>query len=283
MTYAPNQRSDQDAAFLAPEIATLLDATVKAKAVTAASSLIHSTARPSVDFPIFTQEVTTGFIAELADLPLSNADTASVNVPAYKVAGATQVSSETLSDMDPEIATLIGTSLADQTVHSLDAAFLSVASTTNGFAGLLGKSYLTQDTNAATASIDDIIHAVFAINGAGGLGAPKADTLILSVPSALALSLTKTATGYNTYALPIVQADGGSVLEGLKVIVSDLVDSATAGWVLDSTKQRLVLRQGTAITRTYVPQNDSWFISSVSRYGWDTLNQHSIVRLYNAA
>jgi hypothetical protein len=65
-------------------------------------------------------------------------------------------------------------------------------------------------------------------------------------------------------------------------IVSDLVDADTFAWVLDSTKNRLVLRQGTTITRTYIPQNDSWFISGVSRYGWDTLNSNSIVRVWNA-
>ena len=264
-------------------VAALLDTTVKAKAVAANSSIVHGTSRPAVDFPLFTQPVTTGFIAELDLLPLSNADTASVNVPAFKIAGATQVSAETLVDPDPSIAAMIGASLADQTVHSLDHAFLSVASTTNGFAGLLGKAYQSQDTNAATATLDDIIHAVYLINGAGGLGAPRADTVILSVASALALSLTKTGTAFNTYALPIIQANNPEPLEGLKVIVSDLVDASTAGWVLDSTKQRLVLRQGTQITRTFVPQNDSWFIGATSRYGWDTLNPASIVRLYNAA
>jgi hypothetical protein len=93
------------------------------------------------------------------------------------------------------------------------------------------------------------------------------------------LSLTKVGTGYNTYALPLIF--DGSPLEGLKVIVSDLVDADTFAWVLDSTKNRLVRRKGTQITRTYVPQNDSWFISSVSRYGWGTLNADSIVRVWN--
>jgi HK97 family phage major capsid protein len=278
MTYAPNQRSDHDSAFLAPEVATLLDTTVKAKAVTAQVSVFHGTTRPSVDFPLFTAEVSTGFIAELDNLPLSNADTASVNVIAHKVAGATQVSSETLEDMDPDIAAMIGTSIADQTVWSLDTALFQV-STTNGFVGLLGKAYQTQDTGAASFTQDDLIKAVYKVNGAGGLGAPRANTIILPVASAEALSLTKTASGYNTYALPM-QADGSS-LEGLRVIVSDRVDANTFAWILDSSKNRLVLRKGTQITRTYIPQNDSWFISGVSRYGWDTLNANSIVRVWN--
>jgi HK97 family phage major capsid protein len=279
MTYTPNKTSDQDSAFLAPEVAALLDTTVKAKAVIAHASQLHSTNRPSVDFPLFTTAVSTGFIGELDDLPLSNADTGSVNVPAYKVAGATQVSSETLDDMDPDIAAMIGTSLADQTIHSLDSAFFA-ASTTKGFVGLLGQSYQSQDTGAASFTQDDIIKAVYLVNGAGGIGAPKADTLILPVTSAEQLSLTKVGTGYNTYALPLIF--DGSPLEGLKVIVSDLVDADTFAWVLDSTKNRLVLRKGTQITRTYVPQNDSWFISSVSRYGWDSLNDDAIVRVWNA-
>jgi HK97 family phage major capsid protein len=279
MSYTPNVRADHDAAFLAPEIASLLDTTVKAKAVIAKSSVLHGTSRPKVDFPLFTTPVDTSFIAELDDLPLSNADTASVEVTAYKVAGATQVSSETLADMDPAIAAQVGNSLADQTVWSLDTAFFGTT-TSNGFSGLLSKGYQSQDTGGTTFSQDDLIKAVYLVNGAGGLGAPRADTLILPVASAEALSLTKVATGYNTYALPF-QADGSS-LEGLNVIVSDLVDANTVAWILDSTKNRLVARQGTQITRTYIPQNDSWFISAVSRYGWDTLNANSIVRVWNA-
>lgn len=280
MVYNPNKTTDHDGAFLAPEVAELLDTTVKAKAVIAQCSQLRSTSRPSVDFPLFTTPVGTGFISELDDLPLSNADTASVNVPVYKVAGATQVSSETLSDLDPSIAAEIGQSIADQTIHSLDSAFFA-ASTTKGFAGLLGKSYQSQDTGAATFTQDDIIKAVYMVNGAGGLGTPKADTLILPVASAETLSLTKVGTGYNTYALPLIF--DGSPLEGLKVIVSDLVDANTFAWVLDSTKNRLVLNKGTQITRTYVPQNDSWFISGVSRYGWGSLNDDAIVRVWNAS
>lgn len=279
MTYTPNVRADHDPAFLAPEIAELLDTTVKAKAVTAQCSQLRSTSRPSVDFPMFTTPVTTGFIDELDDLPLSNADTGSVNIPVYKIGGATQVSSETMDDMDPDIADEVGNSIADQTIHSLDTAFFA-ASTTKGFAGLLGQSYQSQDTGAATFTQDDIIKAVYKVNGAGGLGAPKADTLILPVASAEALSLTKVGTGYNTYALPLIF--DGSPLEGLKVIVSDLVDADTFAWVLDSTKNRLVLKKATQITRTYIPQNDSWFISGVSRYGWDSLNDDAIVRVWNA-
>jgi HK97 family phage major capsid protein len=279
MVYSPNKRADHDSAFLAPEIAELLNTTVQAKAVIAHSSVVHGTDRPSVDFPLFTTPVSTGFIAELDTLPLSNADTASVNVVAYKVAGATQVSSETLNDMNPSIAGLIGTSLADQTVWSLDTAFFA-NTTTNGFSGLLSKPYKSQDTNGSEITQDDLIRAIYAVNGAGGLGAPKADTVILPVAAAEALSLTKVATGWNTFALPL-QSDGSS-LEGLNVIVSDRVDPATKAWVLDSTKNRLVIRQGTQITRTYIPQNDSWFISAVSHYGWDTLNANSIVRVWDA-
>jgi HK97 family phage major capsid protein len=86
--------------------------------------------------PCWAEKKATWFIAELADLPPSNADTGHVTATAFKIAGATQVSSEMLTDMDPDIASQIGNSIADQIIWSLDTAVLGTT-TSNGPSGLL--------------------------------------------------------------------------------------------------------------------------------------------------
>lgn len=288
--------------MLAPELGQSINESVLAKSIAARAATLHGTERPSVNFPIFSEGTldATSFTAELGTLPLGNASTDSVNVVAYKIAGASQVSSEELQDIS-EMASYIGQGLADQIVWKLDAAFLSYTNT-DGFAGLQNKAYQYVDTDGAP-TVDHVIEAVFKINGAGGINAPKANTLILPVATAKLWSEQKTfsstavgdpADVFRTDSTQLVNPlviDGATIpgLEGINVIVSDLVsvaqhDSiATDFWLLDSRLQRLVLRTGTQVVKTYVPQNDSWFLSATSRWGFDTLNANSIVRGYNHA
>lgn len=273
MTYNPNVRADHDSAFLAPEVAELLDATVKAKSVAAQISTVFQTNRPSVDFPLFVIPVTASFIDELDDLPLSNADTGSVNVVAYKVAGATQVSSETLSDMNPDIQNQIGNSISDQIVWSLDTAVLG-NTTADGPSGLLSLAYNTVAAGTALANTDPFVEAVYEARSANG----NLTHFVVSPATAQALSLLKDEAGSARNLLDF-QQDGSILVAGVRLLVSSLVDAGTVGWGVDAALARLVQRAGTSVTRTYVPQNDSYFISGVSRYGWGHLRPGVVQRI----
>lgn len=273
MTYTPNARVDHDSAFLAPEVAGLLDATVKAKSITAQTSTLFGTKRPSVDFPLFTTPVETSFIDELDDLPLSNADTGSVNVVAYKIAGATQVSSEMLADLDPDIAGQIGGSIADQVIWSLDTAVFG-NTTSNGPDGLLSLGYNTVAAGTSLTNTDPFVEAVYEAQAANG----SLTHFVVSPATAKSLSLLKDQVDSARNLLEF-QQDGSILVAGVELLVSSLVDAGTVGWGLDSRLARLVLREGTHITKTYVPQNDSYFISGVSRWGWGHLRPDVVQRI----
>jgi HK97 family phage major capsid protein len=275
MVYSTNQRSDQDTAFLAHEIGQLVDQTVKSKSIAAHISTVFPTTRPAVDFPLLTTPVTTGFVAELADLPLSNIDTGSVTATAFKVAGATQASSEMLADMDPAIADQIGNSIADQVIWSLDKAVLS-STTTNGPSGLLSLASTQVEPGAALANTDPFVEAVFAAQNAAVPA--KVTHFLVSLATAEALSKLKVASGSNQSLLQF-QQDGSILVAGVPVLISSLVDAATVAWAVDASHSRLVMRAGTAITKTYVPQNDSYFVSGVARYGWVNLAPASVIRI----
>lgn len=274
MTYNPNARADHDSAFLAPEVAGLLDETVKAKSVTAKTSTLFGTKRPSVDFPLFTTPVETSFIDELDDLPLSNADTGSVNVVVYKIAGATQVSSETLADLDPDIASQIGASIADQVIWSLDTAVFSNATTADGPSGLLSLGFNTVAAGTSLTNTDPFVEAVYEAQEANG----NLTHFVVSPATAKSLSLLKDQVDSARNLLEF-QQDGTILVAGVELVVSSLVDAATVGWGLDNRLARLVLREGTHVTKTYVPQNDSYFISGVSRWGWGHLREGVIQRI----
>lgn len=279
MVYSTNKRADQDAAFLAHDIGDLVDQIVKSKSIAANISTKIATSRPAVDFPLLTKPVTTGFVAELDDLPLSNIDTGSVTATAYKIAGATQASTEMLDDMDPAIADQIGNSIADQIIWTLDKAVLG-NTTTNGMSGLLSLTSTQVDPGASLTNLDAFVKAVYAAQNAA---VPANVThFVVSPATAQSLSLLKVASGSNQSLLQF-QEDGSILVAGVPILVSSLVDADTFAWGVDASHNRLVLRKGTEIVKTYVPQNDSWFISGIARYGWVNLAPASVVRIYHTA
>lgn len=276
MTYEINQRSDHDSAFLAPEIGKLVDQTVKAKSIAGQISTKIGTVRPSIKFPLLTAPVTTAFTAELGTIPLSNLETDSVEAIAYKIAGATQASSEELRDMDPEIASQIGNTISDSIIWSLDSAVLG-NTTSNGSNGL--QSLASTVVNAgvlADTGTDPFIEAVFAAQNADVPA--KVTHFVVSPATAQTLSLLKVQSGSKQSLLEF-QRDGSILVAGVPILISSLVDAATVAWAVDSSHNRLVLRQGTEIVKTYVPQNDSWFISGIARYGWVNLAPASVIRI----
>lgn len=279
MTYSANARADHDSVFLAHEIGKLVDQTVQAKSIASKISVPFGTDRPAVDFPLFTTPVTTGFTAELADLPLSNADTGHVTATAYKIAGATQVSSETLADMSPDIAAQIGESIANEIIWSLDTAVLG-NTTANGPSGLLSLASTQVDPGTSVANTDSFVKAVYAAQYA--TVPAKVTHFVVSPATAQALSLLKVATGYNSSLLQF-QTDGTILVAGVPILVSSLVDGTTVAWAADASQNRLVLRAGTQVIKTYIPQNDSWFISGVARYGWVNLAPASVIRIFHSS
>jgi hypothetical protein len=46
---------------------------------------------------------------------------------------------------------------------------------------------------------------------------------------------------------------------------------------------QLVPRSSTSVVKTYVPQNASWFISGIARYGWVNLAPASVIRIFHSS
>jgi hypothetical protein len=73
------------------------------------------------------------------------------------------------------------------------------------------------------------------------------------------------------------------LVAGVPILVSTLVDNTTVAWAIDASQNRLVIREGTSLTKTYIPQNDSWFVSGVARYGWVNLAPASVIRIFHGS
>lgn len=291
MAYATDKRANHDDSLLAPEIGKLVDQVVKAKAIAAQISDPVSTNRPTYEFPLLTKPVTTGLIDELDDLPLSNLDTGSVTAIPRKFAGATQISNEMADDLadgsNALVADQIGASLSDQIVASLDAAVMANLTAvgthpTDKFSGLLSYASTAVDTGAIGTinNTDNFVKAIYAAQNAEVPG--DNGVFVVSPATAEKLSLLKTGTGQNGYLLQF-QEDGSIVVAGKRLLVTPLVDAATQFWYVVPGQQRLVTRQGTEIRKTYVPQNDSWFISATYRADFVSLAEGTVIRGYDAA
>ncbi|MFI2841699.1 phage major capsid protein [Mycolicibacterium sp. PDY-3] len=291
MVYAPNKRSDHDDSLLAAEIGALVDQVVKAKSIAAQISLPVSTDRPKYEFPLLTKPVSTAIIDELDDLPLSNFETGSVTAIPRKFAGATNISNEQADDLadgnDALVAEQIGGMLSDQIIASLDASVLANLTAvgthpTDKFAGLLSYASTAIDTGAIGTinNTDNFVKAIYAAQNAAVPG--DNGVFIVSPATAEKLSLLKTGTGQNGYLLDF-QQDGSIVVAGKKLLVTSLVDAATQFWYVVPGQQRLVTLQGTEFHKTYVPQNDSWFLSSTYRADFVSLAPETVIRGYDAA
>ncbi|CAM9601909.1 unnamed protein product [Phaeothamnion confervicola] len=287
MAYDIDIRANHDDSLLAPEVGALVDQVVKAKAVAAKISTPVGTARPSYEFPLLVKPITTALIDEKDDLPLSNMETGSVTAIPRKFAGATQISHEEEADLadgnNNHTADLIGAQLSDQIVASLDAAVMGnlTAVGTNAtakFAGLL--SYPSTVINvgassAAIANLDNFVKAIYAAQNAAVPG----DNGVFVVSSATAekLSLIKAGTASNASLLDF-QQDGSIVVAGKRLFITPLTDAGTQFWYVVPGQQRLVTRQGTEVRKTYVPQNDTWFISATYRADFVSLAPATVIR-----
>ncbi|WP_111508367.1 phage major capsid protein [Mycobacterium kyogaense] len=287
MAYAIDKRDNHDDSLLAPEIGNLVDQVVKAKAVAAQISTPVSTNRPKYEFPLLTAPVTTALIDELDDLPLSNLGTGSVTAIPRKFAGATQISTEMADDLadgsNALVADQIGASLSDQIVASLDAAVMGNLTAigtnpTEKFAGLLSyasTAITVGASSAAIANLDNFVKAIYAAQNATVPG--DNGVFVVSPATAEKLSLLKTGTSQNGYLLDF-QEDGSIVVAGKKLLITPLTDAGTQFWYVVPGQHRLVTRQGTEVRKTYVPQNDSWFISATYRADFVSLAPETVVR-----
>lgn len=264
-------------AWLPEDFGGLLSLEVQTKAVVAQVSEIFGTDKTTVNFPLWTQPVETAFYNELDEIAPSDGATDEVVITPAKVAGLHLASSELFDDADPDIASQIGRSLANQISHSLDAAMFA-NTTTKGYDGLLAKAYTAVDSESASlANLDKFVSARFAAEANGA----QLTHWLMAPTVAEALSNLKQASGSNVPLLQFVQ--DGIEIAGLPVITSTHVDIDTICWGIDKSQQRFVVRKDAKVERFPSVTNDGQYVRGIMRAGWDTLNPSGLVRIHNVS
>ena len=133
------------------------------------------------------------------------------------------------------------------------------------------------DTGASITNEDPFIDAIFAAEAVGA----NIDRWIMHPDTAKVLSKLKKGTGSNERLLE--RTTDGAFIAGIKVLTDPAVDADTKAWGIDSTRLKIMLRQGTEMRLFDVPRQDAIDVRGIARVGFAFLHPESVVRLYDAA
>lgn len=180
---------------------------------------------PSVLVPYLTNDPAADFVAEGAQIDLSDIEAAQVAITTDKVAVVTRVSRELTEQ--PGAANRIANSLRRSVTAKADAAFMANASAPAGLLEIAG----IETAGDLAADLWAVYDAVAAIEADGG----TASHVLIHPLDWAHLSKMPTADGSNQSLLANVHEAGQRSLGGVEVIVHSAVTEGTA-LVLDKTE-----------------------------------------------
>lgn len=271
------KKSTLNGSWLPTDFGDMLNLVVAAKSISAQASVVKTTDKTSIGFPLFTANPAVGWYNELDEITPADASVSEVVITPKKTAGLPLLSNESAEDSDPDIAEATAKGLADQIAKAIDVAYFA-NTTSKSFSGLLSKSTTAVDSEGASVTnLDKFVSARYAAEAHGA----KLSHWLIHPDNAEVLSLLKRASGSNESLIEFV-ADGIAVA-GLPVLTSVDVDANTIAWGVDASQQRLVIRKGTTVERFDSVTNDGTWVRAICRASWDSLNPAGIVRIYDVS
>ncbi|CAN5579271.1 hypothetical protein BH09ACT8_BH09ACT8_27200 [soil metagenome] len=270
------QHSNTNATWTPEDFGKVLNTAIQAHSTAFRASTLFGTNKVRVQFPLWNADPSAAWLDELEVIVPTDGSTGSVTCTPLKVGGITTLSNEIKNDTDPEIADAAAAGLANDIAHKIDAAFFA-DTTPKANDGLLSVASQTVDTGAAITNEDPFIDAIFAAEAVGA----NVDRWVMHPDTAKVLSKLKKGSGSNERLLQ--RTTDGAFIAGIKVLTNPKVDTATKAWGIDSTRTKVVLRQGTQMERFDVPRQDAIDVRGIARVGFAFLHPESVVRLYDAS
>jgi HK97 family phage major capsid protein len=231
--------------ILSPEkVAALVIKPLIDESIAARVSTVISTSSHDLRVPIVDTDPTAGWVAEGAEIGVSDPVLSKVTVTPKKLAGLVVVSNELAADSSPAPLQVVGDGLVRDLRRKLDAAYFGTT-VTNGPSGL---GSLTTSTAASGGAWDDLDAFAAAISSAENLHATV--TAFAASPStAFALQTIKeySATGSNK---ALLQADPtqptARMINGVPLYVSPSV-AADIVWAIPKQHSLFVIRQDASV------------------------------------
>uniref|UniRef100_A0AB39U1Y2 Major capsid protein n=10 Tax=unclassified Caudoviricetes TaxID=2788787 RepID=A0AB39U1Y2_9CAUD len=270
------QHSTTADAWTPEDFGKVLNKAIQAQSTAFRAGTTFGTDKVRVSFPLWNADPSAAWLDELELIVPTDGATGSVVCTPSKVGGITTLSNEIRNDTDPAIADQAAAGLANDIAKKIDAAFLA-NTTAKANNGLLSLTTSVVDTGASIANEDPFIDAIFAAEAVGA----NIDRWIMHPDTAKVLSKLKKGTGSNERLLQ--RTTDGAFIAGIKVLTDPKVDVNTKAWGIDSTRTKIVLRQGTEMRLFDVPRQDAIDVRGIARVGFAFLHPESVVRLYDAA
>jgi HK97 family phage major capsid protein len=141
-------------AILSPEqVGELVIRPLAQESVALGVSTVHPIVGPSLRVPAVTGDPTAAWVAEGAEIPVSEPTLTEVNITPSKLAGLVVVSNELAADSSPAALQVVGQRLVRDLSRKIDAAYFGNA-TVNGPSGLLFIAATAVDAGDAWANFD---------------------------------------------------------------------------------------------------------------------------------
>lgn len=268
------------AGILRPEdVAPLIVRPITQASRAFAVSTVVNTASKDYRLPIVAADPSASFVAEGAEIPVTDADIDELIVTPKKVAGLTVISRELAEDSSPEASQVVGDGLARDIAKKVDAAFFGTH-TTNGPDGLRALSGSTEID--ATGGITDLDWAAEAIaesqNENGTITA-----FCASPATALALATLHqfSTAGSN---IPLLGVDPSQptrrLVQGVPLIVSPAVGDDVI-WAIPQAFSFVVVHDDVTldIDRSAFFTSDRIGVRSTLRVAWGFPNPASVIKL----
>ena len=234
-------------------------------------------------FPRVTDDPSAGWIAENAEITVSEATADEVSVTPKKVAGLSVISNELANDTSPEAAGVIGNGLARDIAKKVDAAFFGTApANTNTQPG--GLEYLQAQVTAIaadpTVGIGPFIDALAAAESLG----VTLDSFVTDPATASALAKLTTGTGSK---MPLFGVGATNGIErnilGVPLFVSPFIVAGTA-WGLPKADVFSVLRDDVTldIDKSVFFTKDQTAIRAIMRIAFGFVKPEAVVKIKTA-
>jgi HK97 family phage major capsid protein len=275
-TYNPTpiSREDVGALFIQP---------VEAASVAFRASTSVRTSGHEFRLPVVSADPTAAWVAEGAEIPVSDPTLSELVVTPTAVKGLVVISSELANDSSPAAAEVVGAGLARDVARKVDTAFVGnlLAPAPTGLASRAGVTAVSGGSTAGGTVLVNLDPLVEAVSRAEEVGA-TVDAFVMSPATALRLARLKTApSGSNE---PLLGRDvtepGERRILGVPVFVQPDVPVDTI-YAFDSSRVFTVLREDAEITAdsSVFFTSDRVAIRATLRLGLAFPHPASIVRI----
>lgn len=255
------------------------------------TTTVLPTSNSKLRIPVVAADPAASFVPENTEIDLTDADLDEVVIEFQKIAALSRISSEAMSDTDPEISALIGDGIARDIARVTDRAFFA-SSTPNGFAGvesLVGQSGAAGcqviNVGGVLDNLDALAEAQSRIEAVGG----RCTSFSADTSTILGLSLLKEFSGPNatsnqsllTVNDDVSQPTSRSVFgTPLWPLPSGTIEPGVI-WAWDRSRVFIGMRNTTTLRVSEWPYftADAWAVRSTARLGTGFPHPQSVIKI----